>query len=127
MPSLIERAKKDWQRFTSDPDQFGTPINFLAPDPGNESADVVGLATEHHISIDSQGNPINAKNVHVSVAEELLTDAGYPVRNGSDEITLKGHKVSFKDARGILKAYQVTEMFPAQTVGMITLILEDFE
>ena len=127
MPGLVERAKDDWQRFISDPDGFGVTINFEAPAPGSETADVVGLATKHHIGIDTEGNPANVKNVHVSVSEQLLIDANYPTRNGNDEVDFKGHKVSFKDSRGIEKTYIVQQKFPDETVGIITLILGDFE
>lgn len=127
MPSLREQAKDDWQRFTSDPDGFGTSINFLAPAPGNETADIVGLATKHHLGIDSDGVPINTKNTHVSVSEQLLIDAGYPVRDAEDEVAMLRHRVKFEDSTGTEKEYAIQEMFPDETVGILTFILGDFE
>ena len=128
MPSLVEQAKSDWQRFSSDSTSgFGTSITFTAPAPGGEVAVVTGLATKHHISIDTEGNPANSKNVHVSVSEQLLVDAAYPIRNGDGEVAMIDHEVSFVDSTGASKKYSVQETFPDETVGMITCILGDHE
>lgn len=125
MPGLIEQAKNDWQRFTSDPKAFGTSITLTAPTA--EVAVVVGLATKHHISIDTDGNVVNTKNAHISISEQLLVDALYPVRTGGDEVTLIDHHVSYADSTGTVKEYVIKETFPDETVGMITCILNDFE
>ena len=125
MPGLIEQAKKDWQRFTSDPDAFGIPITFTAPT--TEVANIIGLATKHHINIDTDGNVVNTKNAHISISEQLLVDALYPVRAGGDEVTLIDHRVSYADSTGTVKEYIIKETFPDETVGMITCILNDFE
>ena len=122
--SLRDRAKTDVQRFTSDPDGFGTTISFEAPT--TETADIVGLATKHHISIDTEGNPINTKNAHVSVSEQLLVDAGYPVRVFG-EVSMEQHKVSWVDSTGVSKDYVVEQHFPDETVGLIVFILGDSE
>jgi len=127
MPGLTEQAKSDWQRFSSDPDAWGISISFQAPGPGNENADIVGLATKHHITIDTDGVAINSKNTHISVSEQLLVDEGYPVRDGSQEVAMLRHRVKYTDSTGVEKEYAIQEMFPDETVGMITFILGDFE
>jgi len=124
MPGLIEKAKNDWQRFTSDPSGAGVDITFEAPTA--EIAEITGLATKHHIGLDTEGNPINTKNVHVSVSEQLLVDEGYPVRV-NDEVSILNHIVSYKDSTGITKVYTIRETFPDETIGVITCILDDFE
>lgn len=124
MGSLRVQATSDWGRFSSDPDGFGTTISFEAP--GAETADIVGLATKHHLSIDSEGNPMSSKNAHCSVSEKLLVDAGYPVRL-NDEVAMIGHKVAWVDSTGASKDYVVEQNYPDETVGMITFILGDRE
>lgn len=125
MAGLIEQAKADWQRFSSDPDTWGTAINFKAPT--SETADVFGIATKHHISMDTEGNPVNTKNTHVSVSEQLLVDAGYPVRDTASEVSMLDHEVKYIDSTGVERTYTIQEHFPDETVGMITFILGDFE
>ena len=124
MGSLRDQATSDWERFSSDPDGFGTTISFEAPSA--ETADIVGLASKHHINIDSEGNPVSTKNAHCSASEKLLVDAGYPVRL-SDEVAMIGHKVSWVDSTGASKDYAIEQHFPDETVGMITFILGDRE
>ncbi len=122
---LIQQAKEDWQRFTSDPDLFGVSIDFEAPT--SETATVVGFATKHNIGVDTEGNLINTKNAHISVAEKLLTDKGYPTRNSDGEVALKGHRIDYVDSTGGSKKYVIQQSFPDETVGIIVCILEDFE
>ncbi len=125
MGGLTDRAKSDWKKFSSDLDGWGTTINFEAPTA--ETADIVGLASKHHISVDSEGNPMNAKNAHISVSEELLVAAGYPTRNAKAEVDLIGHRIDYVDSTGVLKMYRVQQNFADETIGLITCILEDFE
>jgi len=125
MHSLRDQAKADWQKFTSDPDGFGTTINFTAPAPGSETASIIGLATKHHINIDTEGNPVNTKNVHISVAEQLLVDAAYPIRDANDEVDMLQHRVNWVDSAGNSRKYIIQEIFPDETVGILTFILAD--
>lgn len=122
--SLIDLCKRNWQRFTSDANGFGVAITITSLQ--NDVVELVGLATKHHIGIDTDGNLVNTKNAHVSFAEKLLTDANYPVRDASGEVNLKGHKIAYKDSTGNSKNYIIREWFPDETVGMITCILGDF-
>ena len=124
MSGLIEQAKGDWQRFSSDPKTWGIAITLTAPTA--EVANIVGIATKHHIGVDTDGNPINTKNAHITISEQLLVDAGYPVR-ANNEVSILQHRVSYKDSTGITKEYVIEETFPDETVGMITCILNDFE
>ena len=124
--NLTDRAKADWLRFSSDSDSgFGVAISFIAPTA--ETATINGLGTKHRVSIDSDGQTINAKNVHVTFAESLLVAESYPVRNGAGEVSLRRHRVSFADSTGLQKNYVILETFPDETVGMITCILGDYE
>lgn len=125
MPGLIEQAKGDWQKFSSDLNGWGVAITLTAPTA--EVANIAGLGTNHHIGVDSDGNAINTKNAHITISEQLLVDAGYPVRDSDNEVAIINHRVSYKDSTGITKEYVIEETFPDETIGMITCILNDFE
>jgi hypothetical protein len=125
--SLTDRAKADVLRFTSNPNQWGVELNFIAPAPGDETATVYGTTTKHRIKIDADGIPINAKNASCSVSEKLLTDLGYPVRNSIDEVALQNHRVSWTDSSGALCEYKISQWFPDEKLGLIVCILEDYE
>jgi len=82
---------------------------------------------KHHISIDTDGQVANTKNVHITVSEQLLIDESYPTRNVAGEVALKRHRIQYADSTGNQKDYIVREIFPDETVGMITCILGDYE
>ena len=124
--SLIDVAKKDWQRYTSNENEFGVSITIETPTNSNQ-ATIVGLASKHHIGIDNEGNLVNSKNAHISFSEQLLTDESYPVRNVSGEVDLEHHKVTVKDSTGLDKEYLISEYFQDETVGFIVCILVDYE
>ena len=121
---LIDKAKEDWQRYTSNTNEFGVAITLTSLQ--NDILELVGLATKHHIGIDTDGNLVNTKNAHVSFSEKFLTDVSYPVRDVSGEVNLKGHKVTYSDSTGNPRTYVIREWFPDETVGMITCILGDY-
>ena len=123
---LIDQATQDWQRFSSDTEGWGVSINIETPS-GSQNVDIAGLATKHHIGIDAEGNLINTKNAHISFAEKLLTDEGYPVRNTEGEVALFNHRVNYADSTGVIKKYVIREWFPDETVGVIVCILGDFD
>ncbi len=118
---LIDQAKADIQRITSNSDEFGVELTFTSP--GSDVAVVNGLHTKHHLDVNMEGNIISGRNVHISVSEQLLTDESYPVRiNG--EVNLNGHIVSVKDSTEVAKTYRVKYWIPDETIGLILCILE---
>ena len=122
---LIAQIQQDIKQITSNADEFGVTLSFVSPD--GDEATITGLATKHHFSIDTEGRPVNAKNAHCSFSEELLTEVGYPVRNSRDEVSLKGHKVSWMDSTGKQCEYVIEEWYPDETIGLIVCILGDYE
>lgn len=125
MGSLIELAKRDAKRFVTN-GGFEEPLTIATPN-GVLTIALTGWATKHHISFDADGNQINAKNVHVTLNEELLTTLGYPVRNARGEVNLMGHLVSFADSSKVIKNYIVRENYPDEVLGLIVLILGDYK
>ena len=124
MADLNEAAKSDWQRFTK---SGGFQVSITFKSPFGVIANVEGLATKHHLGIATDGQAVNSKNVHVSVSEDLLDEAGYPVRSSSGDVDMYNHKASFVDAREVLCDYSVQEIFPDEKTGMLVFVLEDRE
>lgn len=122
--SLLDQAKEDLKDITSDPEEWGRSILFQGPN--GETATVVGLHSKHHLKIDTEGNPINSKNAHISVSESLLVEQDYPVRNAEREVSLRNHKVTVVDSTGDNCVYQIKEAFPDESVGLIICILGDY-
>lgn len=104
---------------------FQVDIQFETAN-SDKIVDVKGLATKHFINYDSDGLPINSKNVHVNISEKDLTDLGYIVRNSKQEVALLNHKVRFKDSTDIVRSYKVSENYPDETLGLIVCILTSF-
>lgn len=123
--SLLDQAKADIETITSDPDGFTRSIVLTAPT--DETVTIYGLHSKHHLGIDTDGNRVNSKNPHISVAEKFLIDAEYPVRGSTGEVNLSGHKVSVADSTGTVCNYVIREWYPNETTGLIVCILGDFE
>lgn len=122
MGDVLDTARTDWQRF-SNSGGFNVEITFKSP--LGVIAVINGLATKHHLGVDTDGSAVNSKNVHVSVSESLLTAAGYPVRNSGGEVSMHNHKVKFADSTGNINVYSISEGYPDEHVGMLTFILVD--
>lgn len=123
--SLLDTAKASIKRITTDTNGFGVSMVLIAP--SGATVTIAGLHTKHHINVDTDGNPVNSKNAHVSISEEVLTALGYPVRNADREVNLKGHRVNVADSTGMVKNYVIQEWFPDESVGLIVCILGDYE
>lgn len=123
--NLFQLAKRDAKFFVSN-GGFEEDIELVTPSK-DKLLSLTGFATKHHINFDSDGNPINTKNVHICIDESVLVANGYPVRNAKGEIFLKNHQVSFADSSGIVKTYVVRENFPDETLGLIVCVLGDLK
>jgi hypothetical protein len=87
---------------------------------------VAGLHTRHHLGVDTDGNAVNSRKAHVSVAEQKFIDAGYTIRNADGDVDLDGHKVVVNDSNGVARTYEIQEWFPNETVSLITCILVEY-
>lgn len=121
---LFDLAKRDAKFFVT---KGGFQEEIILETPvGDKSISITGFATKHHINFDTDGSPVNAKNVHITVSETDLVLSNYPTRNAKGEISLLNHRVIFKDSSGEDRRYKVNEQFPDETLGLIVLILGDF-
>ena len=118
---LLSQARQDTQTITQG--EFSTDITL---DDGDANLTTVkGLATKHHLGVDTDtGAAINTKNTHISISEQVLVDAGYPVRT-NNEVAMKGRKVNYTDSAGVDAQYRIDEVWPDETLGLIVMILGD--
>lgn len=122
--SFLDQIKADIEQITGDAD--GMTKSLFLQAPTGETATITGLHTKHHLSTDTDGNNVNAKNAHISFSEKYLTDLNYPVRDILGRVTLKGHKVTVSDSTGNNSVYMIREWYPDETIGLIVCILGDF-
>jgi hypothetical protein len=120
---LLIKARRDANKIMKG--GFSDSITLIHPNTGL-TIETDGLTSKHHINFDSDGLPINSKNVHVSLDEADLVSQNYNPRNSNNEVALINHLVHVKDSTGNLRNYVVIENFPDETLGLITCILGDY-
>lgn len=125
---LTERARLDAQFITTNPNDFGIDITVTTAASINPlvTGTVRGLHTKHHMSFDTDGVMVNSKTASVAISEKALTDAGFPVRDSEQEVSMLDYLISTKDSSGILKNYIVRSSYPDENLGLIVLILGDY-
>lgn len=123
--NLTDRAIQDAKKITSNNNDWGVSAVFVSPTLVTATVNVLHI--KHNTGFDLDGMKVNSKISSIAVSESLLNDNNYITRDVQNEATLKGHLVSVKDSTGIVKQYRISENFPDEKLGLITLILEDFE
>jgi hypothetical protein len=126
--SLFNIIKRD-AKFIVNNGGYQVDISITTKDK-SQTVDITGWAVKVVGFFDTDGNQVNAKNVHCTIDEQTLIDLGYPVRSsrkGIEEVDLIGHFVSFKDSSGQLKNYMVRENLPDENLGLITIWLGDYK
>lgn len=125
---LIERARKDVQRFTEG--LFSVELTVTAKDVnGVVLPDFViqGLATRHRENFSPDtGLPMVGLNAHCSFNEKTINDLGIATRNAKNEIIVKDWLVKWSDAVSEVK-YKIEEPSPDETVGHIRCLLGEYE
>lgn len=121
---LLALARKDAKNHIT---KGGFEVDIRLQTPQSDKiVDVTGYGTKHFINFDSDGLPINTKNVHICISEDDLVALTYPVRNAKNEVSLLNHIVIFKDSTGSEKTYKVNENYPDEVLGLIVCILSDY-
>lgn len=123
--NLLNRARLDAKKYITR-GGFQEDITLTSPD-GSIVLQTTGWNTKHWINFESDGSPINSKNAHICIDEELLVAANYPLRNSDQEVHLQKHRVSVVDSSGVVKEYIINEWYPDETLGLIVCILGDFQ
>lgn len=123
--SLLDQARSDLHKQSTNNKEWAQAVAFTSP--LGQYVTVNCLANKHHVSVNEMGVAVNGKNASVIVTEKALIDAGYTVRNASNEVALIGHKVQWADSSGTSCSYQVSQTYPDETLGLIVCILGDFK
>ena len=82
-----------------------------------------GLTSKHWLQFDSDGSPINAKNVHLNLIEKDIQELGFETRGKNGNVNLLDYYVIVQDSTNNYKKYQVKEVYPNESLGMIIFIL----
>ncbi len=124
MADLLTKAKEDLQRFSQA--DFSVEMTVENPNPV-QSVTIRAFASSHHLSIDPEtGLPVNVRNTHVSISEQVLIDAGYTVRDTNGEVNMINHFVTYTNSAGQSKKFKINQTFPDETLGLIVCILGDY-
>lgn len=125
--SILDLARTDLQNIMND-ESFGftQDVEFTTADGGTTST-IKALVSVHHNAVDADGMEISSKIATVSFMEATLAATGYPVRSVNGVVTMESHKVACTDSTGDDRLYIVRERKPDAMLGIIVLMLEDFE
>lgn len=123
--NLMQLARRDAKFFVTN-GGFEESITMTTPTL-DRTISLTGFATKHFINFDSDGLPVNSKNVHICIDENILISKSYPLRNAKGEVSLLKHIVSYPDSTGIIKKYVIRDHFPDETLGLIVCILNDYK
>lgn len=122
--SLIQAAQNDIKKITANLSEFALDVQLIKP-----NGDIVAIKavhTKHHVGLDSDGIPVNAKTASIAFSEYNLPE-GVSIRNAKNEVVLKNWKCNVIDSTGVVKNYVIREWFPDEMIGLIVCILGDFE
>jgi len=124
--NIAQRAKRDIERITSNPNGGGHALLFTAP--SGETAAVYGRFSKITLPNEQgEGAPVNSLQTYVSVSEKFLTDLAYPVRNSDGIVHMEAHTVEVADSTGTTAKYAIVQWHPDETVGLIVFILSNYE
>ena len=120
----LQKARRDAKKYVT---RGGFEENIiLTSADGLTSLNTTGFVSKHWLSVDTDGNAANSKNAHITLDEDVLKEANYPVRL-ENEVFLRGHRVTTLDSTKLNKVYVIKEWFPDETLGLIVCILGDYE
>lgn len=124
--NLAERAIADIKKITSNANEFG--VSVALTDLDGATAAFNAITTQHYLSV-KDGLIVNAKNASIAFSEGALLEVNpaYPVRNSKDEVSMNGHLCNIKNSTGRVQKYIVLQSWPDEAIGLIILILGDYE
>lgn len=123
---LLQMARRDIAKITQG-GGFEEDILFSNPLTG-EVVELKGLHSKHWIQYDTDGNPVNSKNAHISIMESALNEKGIITRSEkTGNVEMKPWFVTVKDSTGVPKNYIINEIFPSETTGLVVCILGDYK
>lgn len=122
---LIDKAKRDIERITSDLN--GWAVALLFETPTGETAAISGRFTKITLpNEEPEGTSAATLQAHVSFSEKFLIDLGYPVRNADGKVHMDGHLVTATDSTGTAERYLIRTWEPDETIGLIICMLGEY-
>ena len=119
--NLLAQARKDAKHVVT---KLGFQNDvFLINNLSMNFIQLKGLTSKHWLQFDSDGSPINAKNVHLNLIEKDIQELGFETRGKNGNINLLDYYVIVQDSTNNYKKYQVKEVYPNESLGMIIFIL----
>ena len=119
--NLLARARQDAKKIVTN---LGFQNDVFLINPLSMAfIQLKGLTSKHWLQLDSDGSPINAKNVHLNLIEKDIQELGFETRGKNGNINLLDYYVIVQDSTNNYKKYQVKEVYPNESLGMIIFIL----
>ncbi len=123
--SALDQMQAAIASISSNPAGFNELVTFTKST--GETATITCIPNKIGRKLETNtGMIINTKNPSVVFSESVMPIT-YPVRNADGEVSMIGDRVTMADSTGIEKQYIVQQNIPDETVGLITLILGDFQ
>ena len=119
--NLLAQARKDVKHVVT---KLGFQNDvFLINNLSMNFIQLKGLTSKHWLQLDSDGSPINAKNVHLNLIEKDIQELGFETRGKNGNVNLLDYYVIVQDSTNNYKKYQVKEVYPNESLGLIVFIL----
>ena len=119
--NLLAQARKDVKHVVT---KLGFQNDvFLINNLSMNFIQLKGLTSKHWLQFDSDGSLINAKNVHLNLIEKDIQELGFETRGKNGNVNLLDYYVIVQDSTNNYKKYQVKEVYPNESLGMIIFIL----
>ena len=119
--NLLARARQDVKKIVTN-SGFQNDV-FLINPLSMAFIQLKGLTSKHWIKFDTDGSPINAKNVHLNLVEEDIQALGFETKGKNGNVKLIDYYVIVQDSTNVYKNYQVKEVYPNESLGLIVFIL----
>ena len=115
--SIIDMIREDVGKITSDLSNFALPATIYYGE-GEIAKDISVIHTHHRFNVDTDGNPINQMNAHVSISFKELEDKEIPYKSGSGHVNLRNTPI-YVDG----KWFRISECWPSETMQLLSCIL----
>lgn len=118
-------AKNDAQFINTRSEDFAIDATITAKDGTVFTGKLI--KNNHTTSYNEIGQKVNVRTTNVCVGCAALIEENFPFKNSGGEVAMIGYVIEFIDAFGTSKKHMVAEQYPDDDLGIIVLILADYE
>ncbi len=119
--SLIDQARDDIEQITTNLNEFGMPATIYDGD-GENPVNITVVFSHHHLSVDTDGLPVNEMNAHCSISMKELTRKGITFRDAAGEVVLRGKILEIDGGW-----YKINQSWPSETTRLAVCNLSKTE